>query len=134
MKLFKIIIIPLVLLFIFSQPLYSDAASPSKKDIEKADKLGEEFQKEMPWAKERQPQKELLTPVPPPPADTTESKTVQNPMCYNPYTGAFESCNPDDYEHFRLRWQSQKFRFWWEHGRACPAGYHFNPGWGCYRD
>lgn len=133
MRLLKISLIPMILIFLFSQSLYSWAASPSKKDIEKADKLGEEFQKDMPWAKDRQPQKEPLTPAPQTPSAATEQKTLQYPMCYNPYTGGFESCNPDDYEHFNLRWQSQKFRFWWEHGRACTKGYHFKPGWGCYR-
>lgn len=115
--------------------LYSETRS---SDIERADRLGEEFQKQMPWSKEKPQSGEFYgTPQPkdylsPPEKEETQSEPdAQYPYCYDPYTGYYEYCyrgyDPlygDDY------W---RLRFRWDHGKRCPPGFHFKPGWGCYR-
>ncbi len=140
MRYFKTILIILVLvLFPFHAYAETPSPSPKDKDIEKADKLGEEFQKQMPWSKERTPGGEPLTrELPQPPEsqkqkDESESQFTRYPLCYNYYTRRYEYCYPRDSDYFMLRFQSPKFRFWWEHGRSCPPGYHFVPGEGCLR-
>lgn len=135
-------ILIILALALFSSHSYAEtgAPSPKDKDIEKADKLGEEFQRQMPWSKERAPAGEPLTrdvpqsPESQKPKDEPESQWKQYPLCYNPHTHRYEYCYPGDPDYFMLRFRSPKFRFWWDYGRSCPPGYYFAPGQGCFRD
>lgn len=135
MKVYRIALPVMTVLLILSGFVYSWAAS---NNVEKADRLGEEFQGQMPGAIEK-PKKEpdLNTPQPQEyvaPSATTPSEQNQTwPVCYNPYTQTYERCYLPDSEDFRIRYRSPKFRIWWEKGRSCPAGYYFVPGSGCYR-
>lgn len=108
-----------------------------------ASELGDDFQRQMPYSKERpqsgetpgQAQPEDYTA--PPERERNEAPSEPQgrdfPLCYNPYTGGYENCHPEGSEYWRLRYDSPDFRFWWEHGRTCPPGYYFKPGRGCYR-
>lgn len=123
-------------LAIFSWPAYC-------QDVRKADQLGEEFQKQMPYSKEKpqsgetpgqsQPKEYITPPESHKLRASPEPKNYEYPFCYNPYTRLYEYCYQDDYDTFRLRYRSPELLFWWEHGRRCPPGYYFKPGWGCYR-
>lgn len=130
----RIAISAMALLFLFTCVAYSWAASGN---IEKVDRLGEEFQGQMPGTKER-PEKESGFDTPQPQEYVAPSAVVptgQNqagPVCYNPYTQMYERCYLPDSEDFRGWYRSPKFRTWWERGRSCPSGYYFVPGSGCY--
>lgn len=106
-----------------------------------ASELGEDFQKQMPYSKEK-PQSGEGQPQPrdytaPPEREKPEARTPAQapdyPLCYDPYTRTYEYCHPEDSDSFRMRLRSPDFRFWWESGRTCPPGYYFRPGWGCYQ-
>jgi hypothetical protein len=111
--------------------------------LEKADELGDDFQRQMPWSREKPQSGE--TPgqaqprdyVAPPEREKTETTTRPQgetfPLCFNPYTRGYETCYPEDSEHWRTWYNSPDFRLWWEQGRSCPRGYYFRPGRGCYR-
>ena len=132
----SLLILSLSLSFLLPSHLYSETLS---SDIEKADRLGDEFQQQMPWSKEKIPSGEPLTrDLPQPPEsqkskDESEPQWRQYPLCYNPYTLRYEYCYRGDEDYFMIRFRSPAFRFWWEHGRVCPPGYYFKGGWGCYR-
>ena len=111
--------------------------------VSRANELGDDFQRQMPYSKEKpqsgetpgQAQPEDYTA--PPERERTEAPSqpqgYDNPLCYNPYTRGYENCYPEGSEYWRQRYDSPDFRLWWEHGRTCPSGYYFNPGRGCYR-
>jgi len=135
-----------MLMFLLPDALYSETKSSAKKrsgDIEKADQLGEEFQKQGPWTRQApqaggfygmpQPEDYLATPESQRPKDESESSVMQYPLCYNPYNRVYEYCYPRESSYFNLRFRSPEFRFWWRRGRACPPGYYFVPEEGCYR-
>ncbi|MCL5023432.1 MAG: hypothetical protein M1497_08730 [Nitrospirae bacterium] len=129
-----------ICLFLFSG---GKCLSATSGEIDKADRLGEEFQRQMPYSKERPETGE--TPGQTQPGDYTAPSEREGtlapaqpggydePLCYDPYTGTYEYCYPEDSDYFRSRFQSPGFPFWWERGRSCPPGYHFEPGRGCYR-
>jgi hypothetical protein len=145
----------LVLFFIFSAVTYSELhivalASAASDNTEKADKLGEEFQKQSPWFREKPESDEsIVTPQPEHylriPEEKKEEETQGNPYCYYPYceeqyplcydpdTGLYEYCYPADSFSFKFRFHSRKFRQWWDHERACPPGYFFKNNIGCAR-
>lgn len=112
-------------------------------DIQRADELGNDFQRQMPGFREKPQSGE--TPgqaqpgdyVAPPEREKNEPasqpRSGDYPLCYNPYTRAYETCYPEGSENWRLRYGSPDFRLWWESGRSCPPGYYFRPGRGCYR-
>jgi len=141
MRLVDIVLMTAVLVFVFSPAAYSENAV-SQGDAEKAGQLGEDFQKQTPWGKDApdtgefrgtpQPKEYRSSPEDEQPRDEGQ-KVREYPLCYNPYTGGYEYCYPSDSYYFRMRFRSPEFRFWWEHGRTCPPGYYFRPGWGCYR-
>ncbi len=112
------------------------------QNLRRADELGEDFQRQMPYSKDKTQSSE--TPVQAQPREYTapaggeqpSATGIQGneyPLCYNPLSGVYEYCDPGDSEYFRQRFQSPDFRYWWERGRACPPGYYFRQGWGCYR-
>jgi len=124
-------------------------AFAASDDTDKADKLGEDFQKQSPWFREK-PKSDENTGTPQPeqylrnPEGEKKEETQKYPycrypdcpeqyaLCYNPDLDTYEYCYPADSDHFRLRFRSPKFRDWWERERACPAGYSFTPDGGCY--
>lgn len=135
-----------MLMFLLPDTLYSETKPAVKKksdNIEKADQLGEEFQKQGPWTRQApqdggfygmpQPKDYLAPPESQLPQYESENSTVQYPLCYNPYNRAYEYCYSGDSSYFQLRFRSPDFRFWWRRGRTCPPGYHFVPEEGCYR-
>lgn len=136
MRISGIIFSALVFIFLLPFPGYTG-------DIQRADELGEDFQRQMPYSKERpqsgetpgqaQPKDYIAPPEREKTEPTPRPQGYDYPLCFNPYTRAYENCYPEDSEHWRLRYSSPDFRFWWEHGRACPPGYYFRPGRGCYR-
>lgn len=113
------------------------------QDIQKADQLGEEFQRQMPYSKPKidsgetpgQPQPEDYTA--PPEREKSETagqpQGYDAPLCYNPHYGNYERCYPQDSDDWRSNYDSPHFQFWWQQWRNCPPGYHFRPGWGCMR-
>lgn len=123
----------------------------SGDDLEKVDRLGEEFQRQMPWSKEvpqsgayeGTPQPEGYLSAPGREAKETEPSAAQYPYCYNPYTRRYEYCpggrypyhHPyyyyENYFYLRIGWP--KFYFYWEGGESCPPDYYHRQGWGCYR-
>lgn len=138
----KIIILVLISLFVSTGILVFAASDDSEK-------LGDEFQKQAPWFREKQqsgesrgePQPELYLKTP----EEKKEKEDKYPYCYYPYcqeqytlcynsdTGRYEYCYPSDSYYFKLRFQSPKFRLWWEQERMCPPGYFFKPSSGCVR-
>jgi hypothetical protein len=136
MKTTGIIFAFIVFLFALCHPVYAG-------DLERANELGEDFQRQMPYSRERPQTGE--TPgqtqprdyVAPPERERSEPAPQPGggdyPVCYNPYTRVYENCYPQDSEYWRLRYNSPDFRFWWEQGRSCPSGYYFRQGRGCYR-
>ncbi len=132
--------------FILPGDLLCETGSPLKRNpdpIEKADKLGEEFQREGPWSRQApqggfydvpQPRDYLATPGSQFPPDDAGSDMTQYPLCYNPYAGYYEYCYPRESSYFRSRLRTPGFRSWWRRGRSCPPGYHFIPEEGCYRN
>mgnify|MGYP006268487043 FL=1 len=126
----------IALLSVFANPGYPG-------NNERANELGNDFQNQMPWSKEKPQSGE--TPgqaqprdyVAPPEREMTETTTRPQgemyPLCFNPYTRAYETCYPEGSENWRTWYNSPDFRFWWEQGRACPRGYYFRPGRGCYQ-
>lgn len=113
------------------------------QDINRADKLGEEFQRQMPYSKERpqsgetpgQPQpKDYIAPAERERPDATQSQVYEQPICYNPYYGNYEPCYPRDSEQWRFFYSSPHFQLWWDKWRSCPSGYHFRNGKGCFRN
>ena len=136
MRMSEIFVAAIVFVILLSCPGYSG-------NIERANELGEDFQRQMPYSKEKPQSGE--TPgqaqpgdyVAPPEREKNEPAAQPRggdyPVCYNPYTRAYENCNPEDSENWRLRYSSPDFRLWWEQGRSCPPGYYFRPGRGCYR-
>ncbi|MEF9476076.1 MAG: hypothetical protein L0958_05240 [Candidatus Mariimomonas ferrooxydans] len=136
----KIFFIPLILILILPYQLNSET---EPKDIEKAEELGEEFQMQMPWSREKsqsgshydisQPEAYRATPEKELPA--SEEKTLY-PYCYNPYTYRYELCYYRYYydDYYRLRLHLPKFNFSLEHERGCQDGFYFKTGWGCYKD
>ncbi len=136
MRISEIFIAAAVFVFLLPCPGYPG-------DIERANELGEDFQRQMPYSKERPqtgetpgqvqpgdyvapPERERNEPPPQP-------RAGDSPVCYNPYTRAYETCYPQDSEYWRLRYSSPEFRLWWDQGRSCPSGYYFKHGRGCYR-
>jgi len=138
------IVISLGIVFLFFCS-YSEAGalSVTDKDIEKADRLGEEFQKQGPWSRQ-EPQDGLFYGIPQqgkylttPESelqDGSGSVLTQYPLCYSPYTGSYEYCYPRGSSYFKSRFRSPAFRSWWRRGRVCPPGYYFMPDEGCYRN
>lgn len=150
----------IVLLLVFFSIIYSDIYSEQRMGVllsfaasdntEKADKLGEEFQKQSPWFREK-PKSGESTGVPQPEQylrcteDKKEEETQSNPYCYYPYceeqyplrydpdTKPYEYCYPVDSFSYKFRFRSPKFRLWWDQERACPPGYFFRPNFGCTR-
>ncbi len=132
----EIVVAAVVFVFLFSCPGYPG-------NIERANEMGEDFQRQMPYSKERPQTGE--TPgqaqpgdyVAPPEREKSEPPSQPQagdyPLCYNPYTRTYENCYPQDSESWRLRYNSPDFRLWWDHGRSCPSGYYFRSGRGCYR-
>lgn len=111
------------------------------QDIHKEDKLGEEFQRQMPYSKERpqsgetpgQPQpKDYIAPTEKEKTDTTQSQMHERPVCYNPYYGKYEPCYPRDSEQWRFFYSLPHFQLWWDKWQNCPPGYHFRTGKGCF--
>jgi hypothetical protein len=120
-----------------------ESSVPSVTDVEKADQLGDEFQRQMPWYA-RTPQSGAFFGIPQPkeylsapeseiPPESSEYLSRQYPLCYDPYTGSYEYCKPRNSYYFRVKLRSPQFRFWWSKGRFCPYGYFFIPDRGCYR-
>jgi hypothetical protein len=141
----KVLWIIIALMGILSSPSYAGAGEPlaGDKNIEKADRLGEKFQRQGPWSRKEpqdglfygipQPGEYLATPESQLPKDDSGVGITQYPLCYNPYTGSYEYCYPRGSSNFRARFRSADFRSWWRRGGACPPGYYFMPGEGCYR-
>jgi hypothetical protein len=123
-----------IVAYLLSCPAYAQSGKG-------ANELGDDFQRQMPYSKENpqsgegqtQPQDYTAPPDREKPEPQTTPQGTDYPLCYNPYTRVYEYCHPEDTDSFRLRLRSPDFRFWWEHGRSCPPGYYFKPGWGCYR-
>ncbi len=110
--------------------------------IYRADELGDDFQGQMPYSKDRPQTGETPGQMQPgdytsPPGEGTgalpQPQGGDYPLCYNPYSRGYENCYPQGSEYWRQRYDSPDFRLWWDHGRTCPPGYYFKPGWGCYR-
>lgn len=142
--------LPWLILFLFGIALifsrsYSEAGALSLRDsdIEKADRLGEGFQKQGPWSRQESrgngfsviPQPEEYRTASDSQAQKDESEYGMNqyPLCYNPYAGLYEYCYPRESSLYRSRFRSSEFRSWWRKGRICPPGYYFVPDEGCYR-
>ncbi len=147
-KIIFVLLALLVLSLIYPQNYFSVPLSlAASDDAEKADKLGEEFQKQAPWFREKpqgdegkgEPQPELYIHTPEGKEEKQDKYPYcrypdcpeQYPLCYNPDLEVYEYCYPADSSDFRLRFHSPKFRLWWEHERVCPPGYFFTPGSGC---
>lgn len=133
----------LVILSLSPSSLYSETLS---SDIERADQLGKEFQRQMPWSKDIPksgayegmtqpegyyfaPEKEL--------SEEEMSKMSKPPYCYNPGTYRYEYCYPSYdnlkyYDHNKYRLRLPGFYLYWGHGEKCPPKYHFSPERGCY--
>ena len=118
-------------------------------NAEKTDKLGEDFQRQLPWFREKPesgeskgtPQPELYQRTPEGDKNGEKQKYPycrypdcpgQYTLCYNPDLDLYEYCYPADSFDFRMRFRSPKFRLWWEQERVCPPGYFFKSGTGCY--
>jgi hypothetical protein len=142
----KVFVPALSVLFFLSTVLYGvqteagETSSSPSVDTEKAEQLGEEFQNQMPGARSSSRSSDS-TVIPQPDAySSPEEKKepdynqMQYPLCYNPATGFYEYCYAHDSDHFRLRFRSSDFKFWWEKGRKCPSGFHFKSGQGCFKD
>ena len=140
-RLCKLSLLILSLSFLLPSHLYSETLS---SDIEKADRLGDEFQQQMPWSKEKIPSGEPLTrDLPQPPEsqrskDESEPQWRQYPLCYNPYTLRYEYCylshdNLNYYDYYKYRTHRPGFYLYWGHGGKCPPGYYFSPERGCYQ-
>lgn len=124
------------LCFLFSGSVYS-------QDLRRAEELGNDFQQQMPYSTERpgsgetpgqaQPGDYVAPPEREQGEPAAQPRGGDYPVCYNPYTRAYEPCYPQDSEYWRMRYNSPDFRIWWEQGRSCPSGYYFRPGRGCYR-
>ena len=141
-----IVAVAVICMFFPPGVLYPETRSSSIKrsdNIDKADNLGDEFQKQGPWSRQApagdgstatpQPEEYLATPKSQIPGSESEGGSVQYPLCYNPYKQVYESCAPMDSSDFQLRLRSPAFRLWWKKGRTCPSGYYFVPEKGCYR-
>jgi hypothetical protein len=113
------------------------------QDIQRADNLGDEFQKQMPYSKEKpqsgetpgQPQPEHY--VAPPERERPDAAQPPGngyPLCYNPYYGRYEPCYPEGSEQWRHFYSSPHFQLWWDKWRSCPSGHHFRIGKGCFRN
>jgi len=136
------IIFPILALLVFSliypQTYFGISLSLAASDAEEADKLGEEFQKEAPWFREKpesgeskgDPQPDLYQRSSEPYCRYPDCPE-QYPLCYNPDLEVYEYCYPADTSDFRLRFHSPKLRLWWESERVCPPGYFFKPNSGC---
>ncbi len=128
---------------------FSLVIMPSFAASDDSEKLGDEFQKQAPWFREKQqsgesrgePQPELYLKTPEEKKEKEDKYPYcyypycrgQYTLCYNPDTGRYEYCYPSDSYYFKLRFQSPKFRLWWEQERMCPQGYFFKPSSGCVR-
>ena len=110
--------------------------------ISRANELGDDFQRQMPYSREgpqsgetpgqMQPGDYTSPPERERPEATSQPQGGDYPLCFNPYTRGYENCYPEGSEYWRLRYNSPEFRYWWEHGRTCPQGYYFKPGRGCF--
>ncbi len=120
--------------------LLSDPGSAGS--ISGAANLGDDFQRQMPYSKEGPQSGE--TPGQIQPGDYTapperertdlpaQPRVSDSPLCFNPYTGGYETCYAEGSEYWRERYNSPDYRYWWEQGRTCPPGYYFRPGRGCF--
>ena len=125
------------------------SAVASSDDVEKSDKLGDDFQKQSPWFREKpksgestgtpQPEQYLRNPEGEKKEETQKYPYCRYPdcpgqyaLCYNPDLDTYEYCYPANSDNFRMRFRSPKFRLWWERERRCPPGYSFAPDGGCY--
>jgi hypothetical protein len=135
-----------ICMFFVPGPLNAEIQSSANirtDNIERANKLGEEFQKQGPWSRKSpqdqdfygipQPEDYLATPESQLPKSESDMSSVPYPLCYNPYTRVYEYCYSGDSSYFQSRFSSPEFRFWWKRGRTCPPGYYFVPKEGCYR-
>ncbi len=140
----------IVLSMICSQQYIGVLSSFAASDnAEKVDKLGEDFQKQSPWFRDKPesgeskgiPQPELYqrTPEGNKGEETQKYPYCRYPdcpgqyaLCYNPDADLYEYCYPADSFDFRMRFHSPKFRLWWEQERVCPPRYFFKHGTGCY--
>lgn len=145
MKVLRIFIV-LIGMGVLSSPTYAAAGKlqTRDRDIEKADRLGEDFQRKGPWTRPEssgdgfygipQPEEYLASPESKLPKEDRGAALTHYPLCYSPYTGYYEYCYPRESSYFKSRFRSPAFRSWWRSGRACPPGYYFVPEEGCYRN
>lgn len=86
---------------LYTGRIVSAEESISAENIKKAEQLGEEFQRQMPWSRKSpqsgayygmpQPESYFSTPERELP-DFKEPYVIQYPYCYNPYTRQYEYC------------------------------------------
>lgn len=138
-----------VMAFCFIPPclVYCEADTLHERNsdnIEKADRLGEDFQNQGPWSRQRspddnfyaipQPREYQATPGSQIPEVEPKYDITQYPLCYNPYAGAYEYCYRGGSSFYRSGFRSPSFGLKWRRGRSCPPGYYFVPEKGCYRN
>ncbi|MBI5848434.1 MAG: hypothetical protein HZB31_10900 [Nitrospirae bacterium] len=115
----------------------------ASEHIEKADKLGEDFQQLGPWSRQEsrdsgfygipQPDNYQSTPGRNMPEAEFGPDITHYPLCYNSVTDEYQYCYPRESAYYRSGFRSPGFRSGLR-GRVCPPGYYFMPAKGCYRN
>ncbi|MBI5674306.1 MAG: hypothetical protein HZC48_00560 [Nitrospirae bacterium] len=124
-------------------PLFSVYSETISKDIEEAERLGEEFQGQMPWSKDipesgaydgmTQPEGYLSGPRQKM-YEEDRAKIREYEYCYNPVTFRYEYCYsayPNFYDYYKYRLYLPGFYLYWRHGEKCPPGHHYSTERGC---
>ena len=130
------ITLSIVLFFLLLSSSYAGEVKPAEKspsagDIEKANQLGEEFQRQMPWSRESpqsgeyygSPQPKSYFSTPERELPESEPPMAQYPFCYNPYTRIYEYCYPPEYGYYNS--QGYDYYYLRGYGYYYPGEYYY---------